>query len=270
MSDDHPDFASERLDSSSFVPLYLQVANLLAKHINDGTYKPGRRLPSENDLIGAYGISRTTAINALQHLVEERVAFRKRGKGTFVAAPVIGKFSFFSSFSEDMRKLGLRPATKLLVLQKQSPPPVMVEKLRMPDEEYYRLLRLRFANEEPMALQDTYLPCRLYPNLEGIDFNKRYLFEVMRREYGLIPTWAEAIVEAVVVTEEQANLIKIKKGAPALLFWHLTSDGNHVRLEYVRSLYRADRFSFSTGRNRVAFGVAAEAESIERGFEQPS
>ncbi len=269
MSDDHPDLAFERLDNSSFVPLYLQVANLLVRHINDGTYKPGQRLPSENELIATHGISRTTATNALQHLVEKRVAFRKRGKGTFVAAPAIGRFSFFSSFSEDMRKLGLRPATKLLLLQKQPPPPDMVEKLGMPDEEYYRLLRLRFANEEPMALQDTYLPCRLYPALEEIDFNTRYLFEVMRSEYGLIPTWAEAIVEAVAVTEEQASLMKMKKGTPALLFWHLTSDDNHVRLEYVKSLYRADRFTFSTGRNRVAFGAAAEAESFERGFEQP-
>lgn len=239
------------LDTSSFTPLYIQIAEMLRKRIKDGVYKPGTKLPSENELIEAFGISRTTSQNAIDELVKARLAFRVRGKGTFVGAPFISDFTFYSSFTEDMRARGFEPGTRLLSLERAEPPVEMAVKLKMPKEEYYRLVRLRLANAEPMALQMTFLPAHLFPRLETHDFERQYLYEIMRTVYGLRPTWGEAIIEAVGADADEAAALDVKLGEPVLLIWHLTSDECHRNLEYVRSVYRADRFSFSAGRNPI-------------------
>jgi GntR family transcriptional regulator len=240
------------LDPLSFVPLYVQIAGLLRKRIESGFYKTGDKLPSENELTGLFNISRTTAQSAIEELEKARLAYRTRGKGTFVAAPFIGDFSFYSSFTEDMRRRGLEPGTHVLSLHKEKPPEEMAAKLKMPDGEYFRLVRLRLANNEPMVLQKAYLPARLFPGLEGQDFNQHYLYEIMRSVYGLQPTWGEAIIEAEGASEEEARTLDVPLGAPILLIWHLTSNEKFECIEYVRSVYRADRFSFSTGRNPMS------------------
>jgi GntR family transcriptional regulator len=241
----------ENLDTSSFVPLYVQIAGLLRKRIESGFYRAGDRLPSENELTSMFNISRTTAQNAIEELERARLTYRTRGKGTFVATPFIGDFSFHSSFTEDMRRRGMEPGTRVLSLDRKEPPAEMAAKLKMPEGEYFRLVRLRFANNEPMVLQKAFLPGNLFPSLEKQDFEHHYLYEIMRNVYGLQPTWGEAIIEAEGASEEEAISLDVQPGSPVLLIWHLTSNEKHERLEYVRSVYRADRFSFSTGRNPI-------------------
>ena len=76
-------------DPNSFVPLYIQIAQILRENIRDAVYKPGDKLPSEKELEQRYGISRITAMSALEELVNERLAYRERGRGTFVAKPLL-------------------------------------------------------------------------------------------------------------------------------------------------------------------------------------
>jgi GntR family transcriptional regulator len=238
------------LDPTSYTPLYIQIANFLRQSIDDGQFKKGEKLPSENELVQRFGISRITATAALDELVKARLAYRERGRGTFVAQPFLGNFSFFSSFTEDMRERGLEPSSRLVSLLVNKPGLEMLEKLRMSEgSSYYCLKRVRLANHEPVVYQSAYLPVDMYANLESIDFEKQYLYEVMRKVYGYKPTWGEAVVEARAATSEEAGCLEIKNGAAVLIIWHLTLDDHFLVLEYVRSVYRSDRFSFSTGRN---------------------
>ncbi len=238
------------LDSTSYTPLYIQIASILRQSIENGQFNKGEKLPSENELVQRFGISRITATAALDELVKARLAYRQRGRGTFVAQPFLSNFSFFSSFTEDMRERGLEPSSRLVCRRVVKPDQEILEKLRMSaDADYYCLKRVRLANNEPVVYQSAYLPVEMYPALERTDFEKQYLYEVMRKTYGYKPTWGEAIVEARAATSEEADFLDIKNGAPVLIIWHLTLDDRSVVLEYVRSVYRSDRFSFSTGRN---------------------
>jgi GntR family transcriptional regulator len=238
------------LDSTSYTPLYIQIAHILRQSIENGQFNKGEKLPSENKLVQRFGISRITATAALEELVKARLAYRQRGRGTFVAQPFLSNFSFFSSFTEDMRERGLEPSSRLVSRRVVKPDQEILEKLRMSDDaDYYCLKRVRLANNEPVVYQSAYLPVEMYPDLERTDFEKQYLYEVMRKTYGYKPTWGEAIVEARAATSEEADFLDTKNGAPVLIIWHLTLDDRFVVLEYVRSVYRSDRFSFSTGRN---------------------
>ena len=238
------------LDPNSYVPLYIQISHHLRQSINEGIYKPGEKLPSENDLVRKFGISRITAMSALDELVKARLAYRERGRGTFVAKPVIGDLSFFSSFSEDMLARGFKPSSRLVSLKIDKPDTVTAEKLNMPgDDEYHCLKRVRLANDEPVVIQTAYLPLKLFPGMDQQDFETHYLYEIIRKVYGYKLMWAEAIVEAGIATAEEAKLLEVKTGFSVLLIWHLTLDEHYLPLEYVRSVYRSDRFSFSTGRS---------------------
>jgi GntR family transcriptional regulator len=238
------------LNPDSFTPLYIQVAQLLRDAINSGQFKSGEKLPSENELVKKYGISRITATTALDELVKARLAYRERGRGTFAAKPFVSNFSFFSSFTEDMLERGLKPSSRQISSQIEKPDRVTIEKLKMPvDEEYHCLTRVRLADGEPVVYQHAYLPTAIFPNLGEQDFEKHYLYEIIRNVYGCKPTWAEAIVESGGATQEEADYLDVKPGYPVLIIWHLTLDDRHTPLEYVRSVYRSDRFSFSTGRN---------------------
>lgn len=242
--------SSPVLDSSSYTPLYKQLAEILRKSIHEGQYKPGDKLPSENDLAQRYNISRITATAALEELVNARLAYRMRGLGTFVAQPFLNDFSFFSSFSEDMLSRGLNPSSVLISLGSEKPDDITCEKLKVPrDKEYCCLVRVRKANNQPVAFQRAYLVCDKYPELEKADLEALSLFDVMRSVYGYLPTWGEAIVEAGTASPEEAGYLDLDPQTPVLIVWHLTLDDHFDPLEYVRSVYRSDRFSFSTGRH---------------------
>jgi GntR family transcriptional regulator len=237
-------------DPNSFVPLYIQIAQILRENIRDSVYKPGEKLPSEKELEVRYSISRITAISALDELVKERLAYRERGRGTFVARPVIGDLSFFSSFTEDMLAHGFKPSSRLIEIRKADPGPLTIQKLSMdPNETYMLIKRVRLADGEPVVLQEAYLPGSKFPGLDLQDFESHYLYEIIRQKYGYNLTWSEAIVEATAATSAEAGYLSIKPGTPVMMIWHLTMDDHYTTLEYVRSVYRSDRFSFSTGRN---------------------
>jgi GntR family transcriptional regulator len=239
-----------KLDPNSYTPLYAQMADILRKSIEDGQYKAGEKLPSENELGKQFGISRITATAALEELVKAHLAYRERGRGTFVAKAVLSNFSFFSSFTEDMRARGLEPSSLLVSLHTQEPDLEMIERLKIEMEApYYCLKRIRFANQEPVVFQSAFLPKDMYPGFEQIDFKNQSLYEVMRNSYGFMPTWGDAIVEAGIATSEEASYLDISPRAPVLIIWHITLDDRFIVLEYVRSVYRSDRFSFATGRN---------------------
>lgn len=238
------------LDTNSYIPLYIQIAQKLRVLIENATYQFGDQLPSEKELTEQYSVSRITATAALDELVKMRLAYRVRGRGTFVAKPQINNFPLFTSFTEDMIERGYRPSSRLVSFKISPPDPETIGKLKMPLEgEYYCLTRVRLADEEPVAYQQAYLPSGLYPNMTQEDFEQHYLYDLMRKKFGYKPTWAEAVVEARAAAPVEAGALGLKSGQPVQLIWHLSLDDHFVPLEYVRSVYRSDRFSFSTGRN---------------------
>ena len=72
------------IDYESATPVYRQVAAILRGRIEDGTYQPGRRLPSITGLVQEFGIAQLTARKALHALVVEGLAEMTPGMGTYV------------------------------------------------------------------------------------------------------------------------------------------------------------------------------------------
>jgi GntR family transcriptional regulator len=95
--------------------LYSRVETVLAAEITDGDLKVGQQLPTEDNLIARFEVSRITVRRAIQNLVSRGMVEIRRGKGTFVAAPKITQeLTELSGFVEDMHALGRKPTARLM------------------------------------------------------------------------------------------------------------------------------------------------------------
>ena len=93
--------------------LYSRVEMVLAGEISDGDLKVGDQLPTEDNLIARFGVSRITVRRAIQNLVTRGLIEIRRGKGTFVAAPrITQELKELSGFVEDMHALGRKPTAR--------------------------------------------------------------------------------------------------------------------------------------------------------------
>lgn len=82
---DQPDII---IDSGNPLGLPEQIKQEICRKIREGFFKPGEKLPSENKLALLSNVSRMTARQALTTLVQEGIAYRRMGQGTFVANKV--------------------------------------------------------------------------------------------------------------------------------------------------------------------------------------
>jgi len=233
-------------------PMYFRIQQSILEQIQQGQLKSGQQLPTETELAQRYQVSRITAKRALDELVRQGWAFRQRGRGTFVAKARIRDISGFRSFSEDVQARGLVPGSQVLQFEEVKPDIETWGRLHLgEDEPVYLLKRLRLANGEPVAVETAYLPCRLCPGLINEDLGRNSLYAILISKYQVVPTWADAEIEASEATSEQASLLKLKPGKPVLTACRITFSANYDVIESVNSVYRGDSFTFYTGRQFI-------------------
>lgn len=242
------------LNKHSAVPLYSQLYTLLVEQISSGQLKAGDRLPPERELAETMNVSRITARQAIDALVDKGLVFRERGRGTFVAEPKMRGLIGFTSFSEDMRARGYRPSSQILL---QALAPVDADACKVlkmaEDEPAIHLVRVRLADDTPVALQSALIPARLCPGLERVDLHDQSLYSILREQYGIYPTWTEAEMEALPATAEEAHRLCLEKDDPVLIVRGITYSDSFEIIETVRTVYRGRGLALYIGRQRISF-----------------
>ena len=242
-----------RLNKHSPVPLYQQIASDLVARIDGSELKSGDRIPSERELAESMQVSRTTARLAIDELVSSGIIYREQGRGTYVAEPRMNGMLGFASFTEDMLSRGRQPSSQVVMQELIEADDILQEKLHCaPGEMVLNLVRLRLADDEPVALQTTFLPQRLAPGLEQQELTNKSLFKILREEYYIYPAWTEAEMEALSATAEQAAMFDIKAGDPMLAVRGLTFTDSFEIVEAVETIYRGQGLALYIGRQRIS------------------
>lgn len=219
---------------------YVTVREHLRELIADGL-PVGAPIPSERELCEQFGVSRMTVRQAVDALVVEGALERVQGRGTFVAQPKVDLQLRLTPFEEEMRRRGMEPGTTVLRAERTQPPADVAAALeRTPAEEVYHLLRIRLADGTPMALEETWVPAILAPDLLAQGPPPDVFGALTAR--GLAPSWGEDTIEAVRIGPAEADMLDVRPGAPGLRIGRRTFSGD-VAVEYTRSLYRGDRYS---------------------------
>jgi GntR family transcriptional regulator len=217
-----------------------------------GALDPGAVLPSERLLAQRYGVARATVTQAIDGLVSRGLVYRVHGSGTFVAEPKFRQPLTLTSFTEDMRARGMTPGS-LVRSQAIVPASEVVARhlALVPGTLVVHLERVRTADGEPMALERTHLPAQRLPGLEDADLTDASLYELLERKWGVRVAEADQWASVVRLGEEEAALLHVSASQPALLFQRVTRDPAGTPVEYVRSLYRGDRYEVHTRLERL-------------------
>jgi GntR family transcriptional regulator len=226
------------------IPLYHQLKTLLLERIRKGEMKPNDRLPAEDELAATHGVSKATVRQALNDLAIAGVLRREQGRGTFVAEPKLAQGPReMTSFTDEMRRLGLHPTSKVLTQEIIKADADIAEKLRVAEgAQVMRLQRLRLADGEPMGIQTAYLSLALAPRLEEEEFMDASLYEALERKYGLWPARAQETYVAVLLDRAEAKLLKVAVASPALSAVRVSYLSSGQPLEVTYSIMRGDRY----------------------------
>ena len=234
------------LDKTTAIPIYYQLKEWLRGEIANGIWKPGDLLPSERELSEQFGISRMTVRRALNELREEGLLRREQGRGTYVATPKIEqRLTRLTGFTEDMQRRALRSGARVLRQMMVEAPTPVARALRISQGKQILLLeRLRMAEQEPMAIESSYLHFSGVERLLEEDFENQSLYHCLSEKYGIIPTRAEQQVEAVQCCEDECELLRIEANSAVLRNRRVTYDQKNRPFEYTKSIYRGDRYIF--------------------------
>lgn len=206
--------------------------------------EPGSPLPTERELAATFDTSRTTVRQALSALAGDGRIARTQGSGTFVADPDRVYVHQMTSYSEDLRAQGRKPASVILEVARVPAQPDVRAALEVgPEERVHRVERLRLVDDEPLALEIAHLPGPL-PRLRAELDRRGSLYDTLREAYGVALARAEDVVETGLATPHEAEVLGVPVGAPMLVIRRTAHDADGRAVEYTRSVFRGDRFRF--------------------------
>jgi GntR family transcriptional regulator len=225
----------------------------LKRHLLDllDALPPGSPIPTERSLATEFDVSRTTVRQALAELTIEGRLLRVQGKGTFAAEPKVAQRLQLSSYTEDMRAQGREPSSKLLDIAEIAAETDLARLLGIRvGAKVLRLHRLRLADGEPMAIESTHLPLGRFRGLRRYVTDGGSLYQILRERFGVEMGHAEETIETALAGPHEAGLLGADVGMPMLLLSRHSFDTEEKPVEWVRSVYRGDRYKFVATLNR--------------------
>lgn len=260
-------------------PKYRQLRDALADLIR--SMPAGASMPTERELCQQFGVSRGTVRQALDRLEAEQRIFRYQGRGTFVARPKIEQVLELTSHTEYIRARGMEPSSRLVAITRGPVEADVAEMIGLAEgDEALRVERVRLADGDPLAVEVVYLDAARFWAVADVLDHSGSLYELLRSRYGVELSWAEETIEALVAPEREADLLGVALGSTVLVLCRQSFDAAGAPVEYVRSVYRADRFRFRTrlspapplpgrplpGNTRLRLVTAADAPALAEVF----
>ena len=220
---------------------YQRLREALRQLIDSGRLPPGSGLPSERELAEQLALSRVTVRRSLVGLVEDGLLVQRQGAGTFVAERLLKSISKLSSFTDDLRARGLRPRAVILERELGEVTPIEAMALNLsPGAGVSRITRLRYAGDEPLAIERSAVPASVLPSPDLLEDS---LYELLDRLGGR-PKRALQRVRAIGFNAEQAQLLRLPMGSPGLLVERRGFHADGRVIEFSRSYYRGDSYDF--------------------------
>ena len=231
------------LDHSSPVPLYHQISEPIKELILDGTIPPGAKLEDELSMAARLGVSRPTARRALQSLVDLRLVVRNRAVGTIDAPKEIHRQVKLSSLYDDLKDSGQKPNTKVISYEEVEASQEIAEDLRLEEgQTVIKVVRLRLANGEPLAIMTNYLPSEVAPTEQ--ELRSGGLYDAMR-SHGHEVVSASQTISARKASSEEAEILQESRGAAILSMRRIAYNQSGVPIEIGDHVYRASRYRFT-------------------------
>lgn len=223
-------------------PLWQQVLDDLEERLASGDITD--RFPTDRELVERYGVSRHTVREAVRRLRARGMVERHRGRGSFVRPdrlqqPVGTLYSLFQEVERD----GKQQRSDVLAFDRRTDPDIARE-LGLPrSAELIHLSRVRYADDEPLALDDVWLPAELAAPILEADMTHTALYDELAERCGIRVDATEELIEPVIPDDDCRALLGTEAGE-ALFRIERRGFLEGRLIEWRITLIRGGRFSF--------------------------
>jgi GntR family transcriptional regulator len=239
------------VDKESRIPAFLQIEQDLRRQILSGNLVKGCRLPRETVLAERYHASRVTVRRALEALSEARLVERVHGLGTLVTAEnttISCDLNVMVSFADQLTRAGYQPKVKIDRHELCLAPEETLVDLRLSNiDKTTHIRRIIEVEDRPLVLNRSWLPSRLFPDLENRKLHKGSLWKTLKASYKVAPLRSENRVDIVSASFEEASMLFVEPGTMLFRLIGVVYDKDGLPLEYCTALWSKNvRLHFSS------------------------
>lgn len=227
--------------------LYRTLAHRLLADIARGRRRPGDRLPTEDELMEAFGVSRITVRQAFDLLRQRGLVERVAGRGSFVASPP-GAYVMTIGSVEDVLQAGSHSEVTVLEWKPVRPDLPVERRLRLSGSRAYVLRSVRRRDGAPLCYSETYTTLDIGRRIDAGELHRHTVLETIETKLGIPVGTAVEEISAGVTDRALAAHLEVPRGSPIVIVEMTFEDVSGHPIEYFRTSYRADRF---TRRNQL-------------------
>lgn len=225
---------------------YLVIYNQIISKIENGEFESNSLLPSENDLMQYYNVSRDTVRKSLNLLEQNGYIQKLKGKGSIVLD--IHKFDFpvseFISFKELSKKMGENSRTIVEELELVKPGQFLRKQLNLTKEdEVWKVIRVREIGNKRIILDKDFLNKKFVPYLTK-EICEDSIYEYLENELGLKIAYAKKEFIVQQCTEEDKRLLDLENYNMVVVVKNYIYLEDTSLFQYTESRHRPDRFRF--------------------------
>jgi GntR family transcriptional regulator len=229
------------------VPRYYQLKEILEKRIQSGEFQPGDKFLTDDELCQEYGLSRGTVRRSMEMLTGSGLLRREQGRGTFVNLPQQSPLFFhLSNFNEEMKMMGWQPSTRVIKLRTFPASMDIARHLQISaGEKAIEIIRLRLADEKPIAYETRYLSYKTCPQLLEENLEHQSIHSLLIDKYAIPLVRVCCTIEARALSEKEAKFLQVESGSPGFAIERVTYSTGEKPITWYRTVYRGDVYRFS-------------------------
>jgi len=225
-------------------PLYLQVKRHILDNIGSGNWGASARVPSENDIVRSFGVSRMTANRALRELRDEGILVRIAGVGSFVADNQARAHPLeIRGIADEIRARGHLHRSEIVSLQRLRASAELADDFCVREgSELFGSLIVHFENDRPIQLEDRHVLPKLAPDYLNIDFARTTAHDYLVKVAPLQE--AEHLLRAEMPNERTRQLLTMERDEPCLVVIRRTWTAGQIA-SVARLCYPGSRYEMS-------------------------
>ncbi len=242
---DAPRWTDSSLSSDTGVPLYVQIRNLLREQIRLGEWAPDEPMPTEDQLVAHFEVSRTTVRQAMTDLAREGLVVRKAGRGTFARQPLLVlRMQQWHSVGVDIARRGLRSSKLTLCVEKLDAGAEIAHRAsEFAEGDVLHIQQVRYADELPVLVIDHYFPYDLCSFLAEMPLDDPgFSVQMALAEHGIELAWAKGEISAALATDVDARYLEVEKGSALVEIATKSYSADGRVIEYSKGVLRTDRY----------------------------
>ena len=240
------------------LPVYIQIAELVARQIEAGLLAEGQRLPPEREMARQHGVAVGTLRKSLARLTEMGHLDRRQGSGNYIRRSD-GAASLYSLFRLERPDGGGLPSARLLSCERIRKPADLPE--FGTGDDGYRFRRLRFLDAIPVAIEEIWLDGAAADNIDPVRVSQS-LYQFYREELGLWITRTEDRVALARLPDWTVDQFPLPAGSTVGYVERYGWSQHDQRVEFSRNWFDPTTARFIARQGRGHVGVAQQRDRV--------